>query len=81
MQTRSCARELTEQILGEGIEVHRILATGLLESIYEEALAVERISLRPLCPLWQDPMADVRSTGAWNSGERLREGGPRTVRF
>jgi GxxExxY protein len=33
--------ELTEKIIGAGIEVHRILGPGLLESIYEEALAVE----------------------------------------
>jgi GxxExxY protein len=32
---------LTEQIIGAAIEVHRILGPGLLESIYEEALAVE----------------------------------------
>ena len=33
--------ELTEQIIGAAIEVHRVLGAGLLESIYEEALAVE----------------------------------------
>ena len=33
--------ELTEQIIGAAIEVHRILGPGLLESIYEEALVVE----------------------------------------
>jgi GxxExxY protein len=33
--------ELTEKIIGAGIEAHRILGPGLLESIYEEALAVE----------------------------------------
>ena len=33
--------ELTEQIIGAAIEVHRILGPGLLESIYEQALAVE----------------------------------------
>ncbi len=33
--------ELTERIIGAAIEVHRILGPGLLESIYEEALAVE----------------------------------------
>ena len=37
--------ELTEQIIGAAIEVHRILGPGLIESIYEEALVVERISL------------------------------------
>lgn len=33
--------ELTEQIIAAAIEVHRVLGPGLLESIYEEALAVE----------------------------------------
>ena len=33
--------ELTEQIIGAAIEVHRILGPGLLESIYEQALVVE----------------------------------------
>jgi GxxExxY protein len=31
----------TEDIIGAAIEVHRVLGPGLLESIYEEALAVE----------------------------------------
>lgn len=32
---------LTEKIIGAGIEVHRNLGPGLLESIYEEALCYE----------------------------------------
>ncbi len=32
---------LTEKIIGAAIEVHRILGSGLLESIYEEALCHE----------------------------------------
>jgi GxxExxY protein len=32
---------LTEKIIGAAIEVHRLLGSGLLESIYEEALCVE----------------------------------------
>ena len=39
--------ELTEQIIGAAIEVHRVLGPGLLESIYEQALAVE-LELRGL---------------------------------
>jgi GxxExxY protein len=37
--------ELTRQILGAAIEVHRLLGPGLLESAYEECLARE-FSLR-----------------------------------
>ena len=37
--------ELTEQILGAAIEVHRLLGPGLLESAYEACLARE-LSLR-----------------------------------
>ncbi|MGF1582039.1 MAG: GxxExxY protein [Gemmataceae bacterium] len=33
--------DLTEQIIGAAIEVHRHLGPGLLESIYEEAMCVE----------------------------------------
>ncbi len=33
--------DLTEKIIGAAIEVHRILGSGLLESIYEEALSRE----------------------------------------
>lgn len=32
---------LTEKIIGAAIEVHRALGSGLLESIYEEALCIE----------------------------------------
>ena len=35
------ADELTERIIGAAIEVHRLLGSGLLESIYEEALCHE----------------------------------------
>ncbi len=33
--------ELTEQIIGSAIEVHRTLGPGLLESVYDECFAVE----------------------------------------
>jgi GxxExxY protein len=33
--------ELTEQIIGAAIELHRVLGPGLLESIYEQAIVVE----------------------------------------
>ncbi len=33
--------QITEKIIGCGIEVHRNLGPGLLEAIYEEALCIE----------------------------------------
>jgi GxxExxY protein len=33
--------QLTERIIGCGIEVHRVLGPGLLEATYEEALCIE----------------------------------------
>ncbi len=39
--------ELTEQILGAAIEVHRVLGPGLMESAYEECLCHE-LNLRAL---------------------------------
>ena len=33
--------ELSHEVIGAAIEVHRVLGPGLLESIYEEALAIE----------------------------------------
>ena len=33
--------EITEKIIGCAIEVHRNLGPGLLESVYEKALAIE----------------------------------------
>ncbi len=35
------AKEITEQIIGASIEVHRVLGPGLLESAYEECLCHE----------------------------------------
>src|SRR5687768_5416144 len=39
--------ELTEEIIGAGIEVHRYLGPGLLESVYEECMC-RRLGLRGL---------------------------------
>jgi GxxExxY protein len=35
------ADDLARQVIGAAIEVHRILGPGFLESVYEEAIAVE----------------------------------------
>lgn len=61
--------ELTEQVIGAAIEVHRILGPGLLESIYEEALVVER-RLRGICCERQVEV-DVNYKGHVIKGQRL----------
>ena len=40
-------KELSGEIIGAAIEVHRVLGPGLLETLYEEALVVE-LSLRAI---------------------------------
>ncbi len=44
-RTRADALAVSYQVIGAAIEVHRILGPGLLESVYEAALAQE-LSLR-----------------------------------
>ncbi len=50
------AREVTRGVIGAAIEVHRVLGPGFLESVYEEALAVE-LSLRGVPFRRQVPVA------------------------
>ncbi len=50
--------ELTHQIIGAAIEVHRLLGPGLLESAYEECLAHE-LTLRNLKHRRQVPVPVV----------------------
>ena len=61
--------ELTEQIIGAAIEVHRILGPGLLEAIYEDALALE-LALRGLACQRQLEV-DVVYKGHVIKGQRL----------
>src|SRR3954462_13716475 len=53
-ERRSC-NELTEQVIGAAIEVHRYLGPGLLESAYDECLCHEMslvgLSFRRQVPL------------------------------
>jgi len=60
---------LTERIIGAAIEVHRILGSGLLESIYEEALQIE-MELRGLRVERQVAM-DVHYKGHTIKGLRI----------
>lgn len=61
--------EVTERIIGAAIEVHRILGPGLLESIYEEALAIE-LELRGV-PFQRQMEIDVHYKGHAIKGQRL----------
>ena len=61
--------ELTERIIGAAIEVHRELGTGLLESIYEEALCYE-FDLQTIKYQRQVP-ADIIYKGHVIKGQRL----------
>jgi GxxExxY protein len=61
--------EVTERIIGAAIEVHRILGPGLLESIYEEALAIE-LELRGI-PFQRQVEIDVQYKGHTIKGQRL----------
>jgi GxxExxY protein len=61
--------ELTEKITGAAIEVHRILGPGLVESIYEEALAFE-LGLRGI-PCERQAEVDVVYKGHVIKGQRL----------
>lgn len=45
--TKSYIDDLTYQIIGAAIEVHRILGPGLLESVYEKCF-IHELTLRGL---------------------------------
>ncbi len=49
------SRDVTERIIGAAIDVHRDLGPGFLESIYEEALAVE-FALKEIAFVRQKPI-------------------------
>jgi GxxExxY protein len=61
--------ELTEQIIGAAIEVHRVLGPGLLESIYEDALAIE-LELRGIA-IERQAEARITYKGHTIKGQRI----------
>jgi len=62
--------QLTHEIIGAAIEVHRVLGPGLLESAYEECLARE-LSLRSIKYERQKPLPVVYKEVKLDCGYRL----------
>lgn len=56
LNREACVNELTEQIIGAAIDVHRALGPGLLESAYESCL-VHELARRDLIVERQKPLA------------------------
>lgn len=63
-------KALSHAIIGAAIEVHRHLGPGLLESIYEQALAME-ISMREISVLQQVEVPITYKGHAFNGKLRL----------
>ncbi len=61
--------DLTEKIIGAAIEVHRVLGPGLLESVYEEALAHE-MGLQGI-PIQRQVAVEINYKGKVISGQRI----------
>jgi GxxExxY protein len=55
MATELLYSEITDSVIGAAMEVHKILGLGFLESVYEEAFAIEldlrNISYKRQCPI------------------------------
>ena len=62
--------EITHEIIGAAIEVHRLLGPGLLESAYEECLAKE-LTLRRLIVERQKPVPVVYKDVKLECGYRI----------
>jgi GxxExxY protein len=62
--------EITHEIIGAAIEVHRLLGPGLLESAYEECLAKE-LALRKLNVERQKPVPVVYKDVKLECGYRI----------
>ena len=62
--------DITHQIIGAAIEVHRLLGPGLLESAYEECLSRE-LQLRSLTVERQKPIPVVYKDVKLDCGYRI----------
>jgi hypothetical protein len=66
--------DLTGQVIGAAIEVHKVLGPGLLESAYEVCLCVEldkrKKSLCDLCALERSPAKRDASTRGEKSADQ-----------
>ena len=69
MRDEEAADPQTERIIAAGIEVHRHIGPGLLESIYEEALCHE-LALRSI-PFEQQKTVQVVYKGKAIKGQRI----------
>ncbi len=68
--SRQRANELSKEIIGAAIEVHRLLGPGLLESAYEECLCRE-LELRGTPFKRQEPLPVIYKDAKLNCGYRL----------
>ena len=68
-RTKIVADQLTEKIIAAAIEVHKVLGSGLLESIYEEAMCFELESMGILFE--RQVVIDVLYKGHVIHGQRL----------
>jgi len=63
-------QQLTHEIIGSAIEVHKALGPGLLESAYEECVAKE-LTLRNICFERQKPMSLLYKDTKLDCGYRV----------
>jgi GxxExxY protein len=68
--TKTQSNELSEELIGVGIEVHRLLGPGLLESAYEEAFCHE-LSFRKIPFERQKPVPVLYKDIKLHCGYRL----------
>jgi len=62
--------ETASAVLSAALEVHRVLGPGFLESVYEEAMAVE-LELRGINPSAYRTRGTRSAKGDWTSSSRI----------